>query len=236
MGKERWRTRAATRQLHHHPSVLPGARPRRPQEALACEDERRRHVLRTLGAKVLHKYKKRARSQAEFVSETQPDAPGGWKCQCYCVFVIRLSSGWHMPAFSTRSGPEGDTRNKSAGDCVFLQRQTMFPMLEWGENEFICQPASAQMHLAESRAGRGQCWGGCCRERSLLALVSAHRCSSPRQPAAASCLTRPQTAWHAASMLPLYKPSFRATGLVFIHPTPTSLSPILPLQVVVEMH
>lgn len=143
---------------------------------------------------------------------------------------------WMAHACFLHAGrPQKETRINQREIVCFLQRQTMFPMLEWGENEFICQPASAQMHLARSRAGRGQCWGGCCRERSLLALVSAHRCSSPQTTGCSQLPDRPQTAWHAASMLPLYKPSFRATGLVFIHPTHFPES-ILPLQVVVETH
>ena len=132
--------------------------------------------------------------------------------------------------------PEGDT-NKSAGDCVFSTMSSNVSHVgvrrKW--THLVCQPASAQMHLTGSRAGRGQCWGGCCGERSWPALVSAHRCSSPQTTSCSQLPGQPQTAQHAASMLPLYKPSFPAPGLVFIHPTHL-LEAILPLQVAVEMH
>ena len=87
---------------------------------------------------------------------------------------------WMVHACFLHAGqPQKETRINQREIVCFLQRQTMFPMLGWGENE-LTSFANQHQHKCISRGavekGRGWLW-------SLATDAPA-----PRQPAAASCL------------------------------------------------
>lgn len=65
----------------------------------------------------------------------------------YLILVICLSFEWYIPDSSSWPGPQGD-RNKSSETVYFLQCQTMFPMLELGENDSPRLPASSNANAA----------------------------------------------------------------------------------------
>ena len=115
--------------------------------------------------------------------------------------------------------PEGDG-NKSAGACVFSTVSNNVSHVGVGRKwiHFVCQPVSAQMHLAGSPAGRGRGRGGCCGERARPAWSLPTDAPAHRQLAAASCLACLTQPCMLVSKFPLNKPNFWALGLVFSHP------------------
>lgn len=145
---------------------------------------------------------------------------------------------WMVHACFLHTGqPQKETQINQQEIVCFLQCQTMFPMLEWGENEFTSF-ASQHQHKCISRGlRRGE--GGAGRLLRRKVMASSGLCPQMLPPA--DNQLQP-AAWPASDSPVCWPPGSHSTNqtsgpLVLSSSTPTHLlEAILPLQVVVERH
>ena len=192
---------------------------------------------RTLGAKVFHKYKERAGSPGRIYFRNAARCSG----RLEMPVLPRLSDPfviWMVHACFLHAGqPQKETRINQRELVCFLQCQTMFPMLEWGENEFTSF-ANQYQHKCISRGlQRGE--GGAREAAAEKGHGQLGLCPQMLPPA--DNRLQPD-AWPASHSPVCWPPSSCSTNqtsgpLVLSSATPTHfLEAILPLQAVVERH